>query len=50
MLDGVFACAPYIAGPQIYNEISDDWFQLPSLYENDHLFLDVDMLAGMSWV
>jgi len=36
-IDGVFTCAPYVAGPQIYNEISDDWYQLPSLFENNHL-------------
>ena len=50
MIDGVFGCAPYVAGPQVYNEITDDWFELPSLYENNHLFLDMAMLAGMSWV
>ena len=48
MIDGVFACSPYVGGPLLYNALIDDYFDLPSLYENQHLFIDINMLAGMS--
>ena len=48
-VQGTYAMCPYIAGPAAY-ENPQSFPELRSLIENNHIFLDVEMMAPMAYI